>query len=109
MTQVIEVTTEEGLKEIRELIDLARRFALKHFNFDGRNETRLVDENLNMFRPSFFVEFPAPDEMLVSPSIMGNPASLWIEYRLHFNPLVWWGKHPLKDQYFSMLKVKGDF
>ena len=114
MAKIVEANSEGDLDKIKEQIALARSWAWKHFNANNCHETRLVDENLNMLPPSFFVEFPTPDTMRVSPSIMGT-SGLWIYYRLHFKRdgrLVWRGKHPLWGTPFHPLNVprppKGD-
>jgi len=94
----MEAKTQTELDEIKAKINRARKWAWKYFNAEGRNETRFCDENLQMFPPSFFVEFPSPDTMRVTSSIMGRPAGLWVEYRLQFRPdgtTAWIGEHPL--------------
>lgn len=103
----IEATTKEELAAVKELIRIARVWALKHFRNVEALDNRLVDENLNMLLPSFFVLFPTPDTMKVTPSIMGKPAGLWVHYRLHFHRagLKWIGKHPFYGYELPALHV----
>jgi hypothetical protein len=96
----IEAITPEQLDEIRAKIEKARQWARNHFNAGRCSDTRMFDENLVPLPPSFFVDFPAPDRMRITPSILGKPSNLWIEYRLHFHKdgsMTWQGKHPVWD------------
>lgn len=86
MTAIIELESELALKVFAISIRRARVWARKHFNADQCLREELIDENLNLLPPSFFVSFPTPDTMTVQPSIMGSPSpSIIISYRLHFS------------------------
>lgn len=113
MTKYFEVDdfSDEQIEKLKKKIEYAREWAKKHFNYDGRLETRLVDENMMMFPPSFFVEFPTPDTMKVAPSFMGRPMGLWILYKLsfrldEFGTPVWNGINPMTLQPYPPLVVE---
>jgi len=81
----IEAQTEAELKELQEKVRLAREWAKEHFHADKATEDRIVDEDMNLFPPSFFVEFPAIDTMMVTPSAFGQRSlGLNVMYRLSF-------------------------
>ncbi len=93
---MIEANTESELQEIKAKVEKAQKWALEYFNAKQAGDPRMVDDNLEFIK-AFFVEFPAPDLMRVSPSIMGTPSVIWFEYRLHFKKdgrLAWQGYHP---------------
>lgn len=86
-------------------IQIAQEWALSHFNAKNAEDKRLVDDNMNWAKPSFFVEFPTPDTMRAWPSIMGRKGFLHIDYRLAFNPLEWHGVHPFFNTPYPPLVV----
>jgi len=93
---MINANTEEDLKEIAAKIEKAREWARQHFNAKQAGDPRFVDHDLN-FILAMFVEFPTPDTMRVTPSILGKPHGLWFEYKLHFKKdgsLEWHGNNP---------------
>lgn len=97
---------EKDIQELKKKIEMARSWARNHLNYEAANNTSLIDGNLRMLPPSFFVKFPTPDTMEVSPSIMGKPIGIWIKYRLAFydnNRMEWHGKHPLYQTPFTPL------
>ena len=94
----IEAKTDAELEELKRKIVVARRWARKHFNADNCSDARLVDDDLNLVKPSWFVDFPSPDRMIAEPSIMGRRAGIAFEYRLHFavdGGLFWTANNPL--------------
>jgi len=93
----IEAQTDSELDDIKEKIKLARAWAIKHFNAENAKDSRLIDENMNLVPPSFFVDFPSPDTMRAEPAIMGRRGGIVFEYRLHFpkrGKLYWQANHP---------------
>ena len=80
-----EANNAKELNFIRIQIEVARLWAMRHFNPDYMKSD-------DFFSSLFFVEFPEPDIMKVYPSLMGIRGSLSILYRLHFvgnGNLVW--------------------
>lgn len=104
----IEAQTEEELRTLKEIIDFAQEWGRIHFNADQAEDPRIVDENFNFLPPSFFVEFPMPDCMNVTPSILGKKTWMTFEYRLHFKRygvVTWEAKNPLTGHPLSPLIV----
>jgi hypothetical protein len=101
---------DDNIEKIRQKIKTSREWALNHFNAGQAENPALVDENFKLVPPSFFVKFPEPDIMLVSPSIIGKPHGIWIKYKLAFNAdgsTEWCGKHPFYGTSMKPLKVIG--
>lgn len=79
----IEAKNKKELRDLAIKIRIARRWAELHFNSDEAGKS---SSWLEATRPSFWVEYPAPDKMVVTPSIFGmKGSSLRILYQLHFN------------------------
>lgn len=81
---MIDLTDVEYVKKE---IARAREFARWHFNAEEAEEPLFtVGENgeMQLKKPSFFVEFPEPDEMIVVPSVVGKKGTFEIAYRLVF-------------------------
>jgi len=96
--------TEE---EIIEQIIKARKWAKVHFNVLNAKEGKLFDpDTLEILPPSFFIEFPDVDRMVVTPSFLGTRSIISFEYRLAFNPLQWEGKHPFWGYSLAPLVIK---
>ena len=91
---------ERPLAEIQADIEHAREWALRHFNADTERDT-LLDP------PTFLVEFPTPDEMVVCPKVYGRPLGVPFTYRLAWigNDLIWVTHNPLTGQRLPGLKV----
>lgn len=105
----------DDIKEIRRKIKIAREFALDHFNADSAKNTSFFSNEVDsdgfpmMRKPSFFVEFPGPDEMTVTPSIFGKPAEIKFAYKLYFKKdgnVVWKGKNPFTGAELAPLLVE---
>ena len=92
---------DDDLLELKRKIKYARNWAREHFRADRAGDTRIVDDQLNILPPSFFVEFPSPDTMTVNPSVFGKDSTvLKTEYKLAFyrdGRMSWNGKHPFYD------------
>jgi hypothetical protein len=103
---------EERMNDIQELrtkIEEARKWAREHFRHGAASYVGLVDDDFQMLPPSFFVEFPSPDTMIVKPSAMGRPIGVSIEYRLAFRSngiMEWRGKHPFHGTSLPPLLVE---
>lgn len=103
----------DDIKEIKRKIKIAQEYALEHFNAAGATDINLIDidDNGEMHwkRPSFFVDFPDVDRMIVTPSIMGQRSFASVEYRLHFRKdgnVVWKGKSPLTGDEIGKIFVE---
>lgn len=99
-----DMTTEEIVTKIK----IARKWARKHFNTNNVNGA-LIDKDLNLLPPSFFVTFPDADTMEVSPNVLGKKSSLTVCYRLAFyddGRVGWIGRHPFYDYEMSPLIVE---
>jgi hypothetical protein len=104
----MEAKNTQELKEIKEKIKKARAWALKHFNADKAKEGKIINEDLTLAKPSFFVSFPTPDTMIATPSCMGKSSIISIDYKLAFNKdgsVSWIGTHPFYGTEFPPLKV----
>jgi hypothetical protein len=85
-------------KKLLAKIKYAQEYAKKYFHADQATATMLLDANMELIPPSFFVEFPDVDTMRCTPSLLGTPAGLWFYYRLRFNAggsMTWLGQHPI--------------
>lgn len=100
---------EQDPKYILEKINEARAWAKDHFN---ENDTTLEHEDdiLSFLekKPACFLDFPAPDLMIVSPSIFGRRSTMGIPYRLAFSDdgTMYWVPKGLFTEYFPKLEVK---
>lgn len=94
----------QDVNSIKMQIQIAREWALEHFNAENAENERLVSY-FNFVKPSFFVEFHTPDTMIIWPSIMGRKGFPSIHYRLAFNPLEWHGTHPFYNTPYPPLVV----
>lgn len=103
----------DDIKEIKRKIKIAQEYALEHFNASGANDINSIDIDddgeMHWKRPSFFVDFPDVDRMIVTPSIMGQRSVFSIEYRLYFRKdgnVVWKGKSPLAGNEIGLIFVE---
>lgn len=88
----------EDIEFIKKKIEVARRWAEKHFNVAGAKNKKLFNDDLSMAPPAAFVTYPTPDTMEVNPAAMGEPLGITFEYRLAFRKngsMVWRGYHPV--------------
>ena len=97
------------IKQLRKDIKLAQEWALKHFNAADATDPRLVDDDLNLLPPRFFVVFPDVNKMIVQPSLMGKPGYPQFRYTLHIyksGKITWQAKHPFYNTLMPELVVR---
>jgi len=86
------------LDQIRMDIHQAREWAKDHFNVHQEEDHILAP-------PTFVVEFPEPDRMVVWPRLMGQKLQPGTHYRLAWRGrmVIWVGKNPLTGQQFELI------
>lgn len=84
---------KRDLETIQADIEEARAWAREYFNADGPDG--FLDP------PTSSIEFPEPDEMVMTPKLAGRELGISFRYRLAWQWkgwLVWIGKNPMTHQ-----------
>ncbi len=68
----------QDIEQFKRKIRAARKWAQEYFRADKAATATLLDP------PAFFVEFPHPTQLLVTPAIMGQKAEFGVPYVLTF-------------------------